>query len=188
MPLKKYIVSLKKHIIAFCLFFVFFAAIGFFSAQSSPSEADLLLKRIMEMVEPVVGMSSFGQFLFILLNNAFVLFLVIVFGLVLGIFPLLVLFANAALLGVVAFFAKTMFSWSVFFLATLPHGIIEVPALILASAVGYRLGQVVFNRIFKKQGSVKSELNLALIFFLKVIFPFLVLAALVEVFITSRLV
>ena len=188
MPLKEYIVSLKKYIIIFSLLFVFFVFVGFFSAQSSPSDADMLLKKIMEMVEPVAEMSAFGQFLFILLNNSLILFLVIVFGLVFGIFPFLVLFSNAALIGVVAFFAKTMFSWPVFFLATLPHGVIEVPALILACAVGYRLGQVVFDRIIKKQGSIKKELNLALIFFLKVIFPFLVLAALIEVFITSRLV
>ena len=188
MPLKEYIVSLKKNIVIFCLLFVFFAVAGFLSAQSSPAEADLLLKRIMETIEPVAGMSAFSQFIFILLNNAFTLFLVIVLGLVFAVFPFLVLSSNAAMVGVVAFFAKTMFSWTVFFLATFPHGIIEIPALILACAVGLRLGQTVFDRIFKKQGSIKKELNYALLFFLKVIFPFLVLASAIEVFISSRLI
>ncbi|MBM3257857.1 MAG: hypothetical protein FJZ05_01385 [Candidatus Nealsonbacteria bacterium] len=188
MALKQYLISLKKQIIIFCLLFVFFVFVGFFSAQSSPKEAELLLEKIMEIVEPLAEMPAFGQFLFILLNNSLILFLVVVFGLVFGIFPFLVLFSNATLIGLVAFLAKTAFSWPVFFLATLPHGVIEVPALILACAAGYNLGQKVFERIFKKQGNIKSELNLALIFFLKVILPFLVLAALIEVFITSKLI
>lgn len=188
MPLKQYLFSLKKQIIIFSLFFVLFGYLGFSSSQSTPREAEIILQQVMAMMEPIAEMPVLGQFAFILLNNSLVLFLVVIFGLIFGIFPFLVLFSNAVLLGMVAFFAKTMFSWPVFFLATMPHGVIEVPALILSCAIGYRLGITVFDRIFKKQGSIKLELNYALNSFLKVILPFLALAALIEVFITARLI
>ena len=180
----KYIFTLWKFILAAVLIFVFAAFNGYFSAQSSPSEMELVLEKLQEMLEPIVKMSLFSQFLFIILNNGLTVFLAIVLGTIFGIFPFFVLFSNGVLLGAIAYFAKTAQSLSVFFALTLPHGIIEIPIIILACAVGFRLGKT----CFKRQGSIKTELNDALVFFLKVLFPFLVLAAGIEVFITSRLV
>lgn len=184
MNLKQYLFSLKKLILVSSLIFVFFAFNGYFSAQTSPEEAELLFGKLGEMLEPVDELPVFGQFLFIVLNNGITLFLVIVLGLAFGIFPFLVLFSNAMLLGIVAYFSP----WSVFLIGIIPHGIIEIPAIILGSAVGFKLAKTVFFKIAKKTDiSIKQELNTALIFFLKFLLPFLVLAAAIETFITARL-
>ena len=202
---KEYIFSLRKFILAAVLVFVFATFSGYFSTQSSPSEMEAVLEKLREMLGPVAEMPLFGQFLFVVLNNGITAFLAVVLGIIFGIFPFLVLLSNGTILGVVAYFAKTELSWSTVFALTLPHGIIEIPVIILACAVGFKLGKTAFDKVFKnrarkagegeeedkvlfaKQGSVIAELNITLNFFLKFLFPLLVLAAAIEIFITSQL-
>ncbi|MDP1538490.1 MAG: stage II sporulation protein M [bacterium] len=187
MSVKEYIFSLWKFILVAALVFVFAAFDGYFSTKSSPSEMELVLKKLQEMLGPIMKLPLFSQFLFIVLNNGITAFLAIILGIIFGIFPFLVLFSNGTILGAVAYFSKTAVSWSTVFALTLPHGIIEIPIIILACAVGFKLGKISFDKVFKRQGSIKAELNTALNFFLKFLFPLLVLAAAIEVFITSRL-
>lgn len=187
MDYKKYIFSLRKFILASFLIFCFGAFYGYFFAQASPDETILILKDFQEMLEPILAMSSLSQFLFIFLNNGLTAFLAILFGIIFGIFPFLVLTSNGFILGIMAYFFKTELSLSVFFIGIAPHGIIEIPVIILATAIGLKLGRIFFFEIFKKQKLLKKELNLALIFFLKILLPVLVLAAGIEVFITSQL-
>jgi len=186
---KKYIFSLWKFILAAVLVFVFAAFYGYFFAQNSPLETELVLEKLQEMLGPIVEMPPLGQFLFIVLNNGITVFLTIILGIIFGFFPFLVLFSNGTILGIIAFFFKTELSWSTFFVGTLPHGIIEIPVVILACAIGFKLGKTLFDRVFKKEKEtdIKTELNTALVFFIKVLFPLLFLAAAVEVFITSQL-
>ena len=256
----QYVFSLWKFILAAVLVFVFAVFNGYFLAQNSPLETELILKKLQEVLGPIVEMPLLGQFLFIVLNNGITVFLVIVLGIIFGIFPFLVLFSNGTILGVIAFFSKTELSWSTFFVGILPHGIIEIPVVILACAIGFKLGKTLFielflpsfrvakakvekkessstiktkmkkrfislpDRVFKnrapqqrgevkedkssfpsfvatrigeeedevlfakeKEADIKTELNTALAFFIKVLFPLLLLAAAVEIFITSQL-
>jgi stage II sporulation protein M len=190
----KYIFSLWKFILAAVLVFVFAAFNGYFFAQNSPLETKLVLENLQEVLGPIVEMTPFGQFLFVVLNNSLTVFLVIVLGIIFGLFPFLVLFSNGTILGIIAFFSKTELSWSTFFVGTLPHGIIEIPVVILACAIGLKLGKTLLDRVFKNrapqklgEADIKTELNTALVFFIKVLFPLLLLAAAVEIFITGQL-
>lgn len=184
---KEYIFSLRTFIIIACLIFIFSLFNGYFFARSSPSETGMVLEELQEMFGSILKLPSLGQFLFILLNNSITAFLAILLGIIFGIFPFLILFSNGTVLGIVAYSLKTSFSWSMFFVGTVPHGIIEIPVIILACAIGFRLGKVFFKQLFKKEGDIKTELNFALDFFLKFLFPLLILAAAIEVFITARL-
>lgn len=187
MFVKEYIFSLRKFILVAVLVFVFAAFNGYFSAKSSPSEMELVLEKLQEMLGPIMEMPPLDQFLFIILNNGITAFLAIILGIIFGIFPFLVLLSNGTILGAVAYFVQTELSWSTFFVGILPHGIIEIPVIILAGAVGFKLGKISLDKVFKRQGSIKAELNIALNFFLKFLFPLLILATAIEVFITSRL-
>lgn len=187
MFVKEYIFSLRKFILVAVLVFVFAAFNGYFSAKSSPSEMELVLEKLQEMLGQIMEMPPLDQFLFIILNNGITAFLAIILGIIFGIFPFLVLLSNGTILGAVAYFVQTELSWSTFFVGILPHGIIEIPVIILAGAVGFKLGKISLDKVFKRQGSIKAELNIALNFFLKFLFPLLILATAIEVFITSRL-
>ncbi len=135
-------------------------------------------------------MPVFSQFLIIFLNNSFTAFLIIILGIVFGIFPFLALFSNGLLLGIVVYFAQTTVNWLTIFALIFPHGIIEIPAIILASAIGFKLGKNLFDKIFKKQAniSIKQELNIALIFFLKLLLPVLAIAAAIEVLVYVKFI
>lgn len=188
----KYISSLKFFILAALIIFVLSVFQGYFFAQNSPGQMWEILEKLQERLEPVIDLPPFSQFLFIILNNGIIAFLAVFLGLVFGIFPFLVLFSNGIILGIMAYFttALTDFgtgSWRFFLTGILPHGIIEIPAIILSSAIGLHLGKTLFFRIIKKEGSVKLELNNALSFFIKILFPLLVLASAIEVFITAQL-
>ena len=184
---KQYLFSLKKFILISFFIFVFGVTAGYFFSQSWPDQANLILNDFQKMLEPVLEMSLFGQFLFVLLNNSLTVFLVIVLAVLFGIFPLLVLFSNGFILGLIAYFFKTNYSLAVFFLGIAPHGIVEIPIIIIASAIGLRIAQSFYFKIFKKSVSLSQEFDLAFSFFLKVLFPLLVLAAFIEIFITSYL-
>ncbi len=185
--LKDYLYSLRFFVLFCFLFFVFSGILGYFSAKFNPEQAQQLLEQMKEMYGLALQANVFGQFLFVFLNNGFTLFLVLVLGVIFGIFPLLVLFANGAVFGVLGFFAKDTISWSKFFLGTLPHGIIEIPVIILACAIGLKIGKAFLKSITEKQGNTKKEFFSALKFFLKILLPLLALSAAIEIFITAKL-
>jgi stage II sporulation protein M len=115
--------------------------------------------------------------------------LVIVGGIALGLFPVIFLLANGAALGFVL--SASMRSRGVLtaLLAILPHGIFELPAILLATSMGLLLGGCAIKKLFRPgEISISSELALALRFFVRIVVPLLVIAALVEAFLTSLLV
>lgn len=187
MGYKNYLQSLRFFILFSFLVFIFAAIFGYFLIQNSPQTGEMVLEEIRETYKPVIDMRPLGQLLFVIFNNGLTLVLVILLGIAFGIFPLLVLLLNGTILGILAFSSKGMFSWSVFFIGILPHGIIEIPVLILACAVGLKIGKTAFQKVFKKQSGVRAEISCASEFFIKTLLPLLVLAAAIEIFVTSWL-
>lgn len=184
---KDYLYSLRYLIAFSALIFVFSIFYGYTAVKTSPTEARSILEQMRALYEPIAEMSSVWQFLFVFLNNALTSFLMILLGLVFGIFPFLVLFSNGTILGILAFSPEMAVSWKEFFTGTLPHGIIEIPVVIIVGALGFRVGQSVFQRIFKGEGSVKTELFTAFKYFFKFLLPLLAVAAAIEIFITANL-
>ena len=187
MSFRGYIFYIRKFILAAFLVFVLAIVLGYFFAQYFSMETEMLLKELIQKIEPIIEMPPFGQFLIIFLNNSFIAFLAILLGLIFGIFPFLVLFSNGFLLGLMLNFTRSVFGWPSFFALILPHGIFEIPAALLACAAGLKIGKTVLDKILKKKASIKEELNYALVFFLKFLFPLLAIAAAIETFLISRL-
>jgi stage II sporulation protein M len=184
--IKEYFYTLRYYIIFSFLIFLLAAFAGYFFAQNYSEGTEKILKEVGAILEPVGEMSIIEQLFFIFFNNAFTGFLAILLGVVLGIFPFFCLFGNGEILGILAFFTSQKLSLSTFFVGILPHGIIEIPVLILVCASGIRIGKVIINKLFRGKGEAKKELSLALIFFLKILLPFLFLAAIIETFITPQ--
>lgn len=180
MKLKEYLFSLKKLIIVSSLIFILFGFLGYFTSGTPYLENEEAIERMREMFEPFFELSSFGQFLFIAINNAITLFLSIILGLAFGIFPLLVLLSNGMMLGIVAYLTP----FSVLVRGILPHGILEIPALIVSCAIGLKLGKIIFLKIKKVKVNIKKELKIALLFFLKFLLPVIIIAAAIEAYIT----
>ena len=70
--------------------------------------------------------------------------------------------------------------------AILPHGIIELPMILLSAALGTRLGMMTFSRIKKEVSNedILSELKRSISFYFRWILPLLFIAAVIETLIT----
>jgi stage II sporulation protein M len=69
----------------------------------------------------------------------------------------------------------------------LPHGIIEISAVLLAAAAGLRLGAVAVERLRRRDVKLKLELARAWRFFVTLVLPALVVAAVIETLVTPFL-
>ena len=125
----------------------------------------------------------------IFLNNTIKALLVAVGGTALGILPVIFIFANGAAVGFVLYGSIQSRGLLTALLAILPHGIFELPAVLLATSMGLLLGRSSIKKLFGSgETAIANELALALKFFVRVVVPLLAFAALVEAFVTSVLV
>jgi len=159
----------------FCLtFLIGFAFPVFFRAE--------IFELIKMLILEIKGKSAMEIIVFIFLNNLQASFFAMVFGIFLGIFPLMVCVLNGYLLGFVA--REVAVVDGIFVLwRILPHGVFELPAVIFSIGIGLRLGWSVFGGRWstkKGKGSVGYVFWEGLRFFVFVVFPLLVVAGVIE--------
>ncbi len=171
-----YIKDSKKFIYAILVIFFGFAIIGFFVPAP-----DYLIEQIMKFIEELLkrteGLSAGQLIRFIFFNNVQSSFFGMIFGVVLGIFPVLAAISNGYLLGFVSAFSVSsqgvLSLWKL-----LPHGIFELPAIFISLGLGLKLGSFIFQK--KKFEMFKKNLMNSLRVFLLVIIPLLIFAGIIE--------
>ncbi len=127
-------------------------------------------------------------YLFILLNNLVATLLVMFLGLLLGIVPVLSVIANGFILGVLYRQVSGLVGYGKAALQVVPHGILEIPALLFAASYGLWLGMSVLRRLRGTSGGpVGDAVVHAVRRYLAVVFPLLVAAAAIETFLILRI-
>ncbi|MGG1555939.1 stage II sporulation protein M [Paenibacillus ferrarius] len=91
------------------------------------------------------GNPQLWYFIFIFLNNAVKSILIIFLGLFFGVLPLYMLVANGMILGYVLSLQTNESTLSVVLKGILPHGIIEIPVILIACAYGLKVGMLVWK-------------------------------------------
>ena len=123
-------------------------------------------------------------------NNLRVILIGIIYGLLPMVYlPALSLGINASMLGVFAAYSmhNGISLWQ-YALSILPHGIFELPALVISLAMGFYLCHCTTLRLRKKtQGLVKSALGECMRVVAMHIIPLLFVAAVIESFVTPRI-
>ena len=72
-----------------------------------------------------------------------------------------------------------------YFLAgVVPHGVIELPTVLMSIGIGFRLGYLLALTFFGEKVNLAQEIRIAIHFLVRWITPLLFLAAAIETFIT----
>lgn len=173
-----------KEIAIMTIIFLTSLYLGYLWAESNPTLAKDVVKELFEGLSFVKDLPSFLIFLLIFFNNSVKSLLSMLLGVFFGIVPVLFVLFNGYLIGVVvSVSSKNVGIWKVL-LMLIPHGILEIPAIIIACAYGLRIGFATFKKIRGGNVSVSDEIRKALEVFAKIVTPTLLIAAFIETYIT----
>jgi len=185
---KRFIREIRYHIFFSVAVLAASIYLGYEFASSAPDRAKEMINEFKEIIGPVKDIRSVDLFLLIFFRNSLASAVAFVFGAVFGILPLVSLFANGAMVGVLYYFFSGKSKLIIVFLAgILPHGIIEIPAFIFSTAIGFWIADAAFRRIMFGERRLRTKIKRAFKFYFFTILPMLLLAAVIEVFITPRI-
>jgi len=176
-----------EKILVLVLVGVFLAGIlsGYLTFEQSKEELMPILKG---MVRTLLTESKLQTSINIFMNNmtATLAFLVTGFTMII---PLLIVFSNGYMFG---FILKLMeiqdLGWIDFLKAVIPHSIFELPAFFLSAVLGIRIGIGLITASGRRRNEFVRRTKEGIFIYLTVVIPLLILAALVEAFITFELV
>ncbi|MEI8004507.1 MAG: stage II sporulation protein M [Methanothrix sp.] len=156
---------------------------GYFAAAVDPEMASNWTKEL-EMLKWILDQPPILIMMIIFLKNLLASAMAMLLGLGLGLIPLLVVTSNGFLLGIVGYAAVQ--KAGILFLAAgiLPHGIIELPVVLISIAIGFRLGYLLAMTLAKENVDLSGETRMAIHFLVRIVAPLLFLAAAIETFIT----
>ena len=129
------------------------------------------------MISKFDGLNVWETIGYIFFNNLRASFFAIVLGIMLAIPTIFFIITNGYLLGFVSRYAASGESLFVLW-KLLPHGIFEIPAVMVSLGVGIKIGTDVLRKDRAKL--LPEDFNSALKLFLLVIIPLLLVAAIIE--------
>lgn len=138
---------------------------------------NIILDYIKQILEKTSNMSLLELIAFIFFNNLKSAFLGMIFGIFIGIFPVIVTLANGYLLGYISSLAVKE-GGAISLLSLLPHGIFELPAIFISLGLGLKLGTVFFQKKLDK--SFKEFFINSIRIFVFIVLPLLIIAAIIE--------
>ncbi|NYT20082.1 MAG: stage II sporulation protein M [Methanosarcinales archaeon] len=181
---RNYLSGLMPNIIAVVVMFVLSGIAGYFYTALNPASSDIALEGLEGLVELIMSMTPIEIMLFIFFNNAIKSLMAFVLGLGFGLIPLLFVVSNGYILGVMVYLESQENGFTYILLGILPHGIIELPMILISAAMGLRMGINVLNALAGRSVDIKGEFKQGLNMFFRFIMPMLLLAAGIETFIT----
>lgn len=171
--------------VAFCVMIV----LSFILGMVRPSIASGAIQYFANMIKDAGLVDDKGAFsaLGIFGNNIRAFVVTACYGFIPFVFlPVVSLALNGAILGLfAAFYVTNGQSLLVYLMGILPHGIFELPALVLAMSCGLYLCRVITDYVrFNRKGTVKPALaNIARVLVLNVL-PLTAVAAVIEAYVT----
>ena len=153
-----------------------------------PDFIDVMVEDLTQSMLPLGSLPPAVLFVVIFLNNAIKSFLAIVLGIAIAIPPLIFLCFNGFIIGAVVSVLQSRISNVLIIASLAPHGIIEIPAIVLAAALGLKVGFESIRFLINRRSNIKVQLRQSLVIYTKWILVMLFVAALIETFATPMLV
>jgi stage II sporulation protein M len=169
---------IKPYILILALIFV----AAFLAGMVAPSSTRQQMTDAFKVVtDNYRGLAGGKLFFTLLLHNVMATIFVLISGVLVGIIPTFAIGANGFVLGVVYRQTAEVMGYSKAALKVLPHGVFELPALLIAASYGLWLGVMVVRRIRGKESTLlRSHIEHAFRRYFAVVFPLLVFAAGIE--------
>lgn len=171
-------------IILSLLIFLGGLAAGYLSAEEISSQLTEVLGEELsffaELPPPLLALAIFT-------NNFSKTLVAMLLGVLLAIPPVSFILANGFILGVVGFEVVKYKGLLFLVLGVLPHGIFEIFAATLSTALGIRLGIAVYRRLRKRSFEVWRTLKICLKTYFSWVMPLLALSAVIETYVTPLL-
>jgi len=164
--------NIPRYVVYLAALFV----LAFMTGILTPIPGNLdLLGTFMDTIEPS---SPWKMFFVILLNNSAKSFAILLSGILFGLVPLIAVATNGYVLGVVYLFASGKVVYVQEAQTILPHGVLEIPAVIFSAAYGLWLGVTFAKRIQQRDmAGFGDQVIHGIRMFFKIAFPLFILAA-----------
>lgn len=181
---REYLGENKSYVLVAALAFTVSVVAGYFYSLVNPGFAEMGMSQFQDSFSWITELHPMLILGIVFLNNAIKAFFALVLGVAFGLIPLGFLTLNGVMMGLVAYHISNTRGWAYFLAGVGPHGVIEIPMLILSAGIGIRLGYRAFDTIRGKQVNLKREVKRAIVFYAKIILPLLLLASAVEAILT----
>jgi len=186
--IRSYLHRLRPYLITSIVLFGVGLVIGLMIVNRFPQMADTFESSLAGFIKVFRSLPKFKLAAVIFVNNTVKTLGVILLGTLFGVIPAFFLIVNGAVLGMVLSLSGQVRGFWVSLLSVLPHGILELPAVFLGTAIGIMMGTSIARKLFTQSPSkIGAELGHALKFFGTVIVPLLLVAAIVEAYVTPAL-
>jgi stage II sporulation protein M len=181
---KRYLRSIRREIGLSTLLFCGALLAGYAFAVSYPQETARYMEQMQSYFADISQETTWQTFLAILQNNLDAMLLVVALGVFAGLLPLFFLALNGFMIGLVAAVIFARMSPLVFFFGILPHGVLELPAMVFSAAIGLRIGWKALRRLFGGPADLTAEVAQGARFALTALVPLLTAAAFIEAYLT----
>ncbi|HLB71000.1 MAG: stage II sporulation protein M [Candidatus Methanoperedens sp.] len=181
----EYLSSVRNYILAVVVVFIVSMIIGTIVSLNNPGLAESYLNNFEKSFSWIKSLSPAAILLVIFLNNASKSLMALLLGLGFGIIPILFVAGNGIILSMLAEVVSRHQGVLFVIAAILPHGIIEIPMILISAGIGLRLGHVVYLSARGAKAGVRSELKKGIFFYIKWVVPLLFVAAFIETFVTT---
>ncbi len=191
-----YILGIRKYILIMTIIFLLSIALGAIITENTAEGGDIAEHVIMNI--PIEEHTPFERLLTIFKSNLYNCITAILLGIGFGIIPIYIAMYNGVLMGtVISFTSKMPYGIAKFVVSILPHGIIEIPIMLISIGIGLRMGHNTYSflkvllkgdaKLYKKRILIQ-ELKQSILICVRWIIPGLLIAAIIEAYLTPLII
>ena len=173
-----------KSLAVISVIFVLSLVSGYLFAFQMESMASSFVNQTFQQFEFVGDLEHYELFAFIFANNSLKAFASMILGMGFGIIPVLFVVLNGVIIGIVVAVIGSKMGMLVTLALLIPHGILEIPAILISTSYGLDLGIASFRRLRGEDVDLNEALIKNLKKFVRIPLPMLLVAALIETYIT----
>lgn len=184
---KFYKKKIRKTFAVLLLLFFILSFLIYFYLRGNSEVSSKIVCFITNSMEFTFGYSENANIFILVIKNIFVSLITILLGLIPFIFlPMIAVLLYSIPIGVIMSLARNgKEALKLIVYTIVPHGVIEIPALILSASLGVYLSLFISRKILKKEDDSIKDLFLNIIkVFVFVIIPMFIFSSIIQKFIT----